>query len=66
MKMAMQGVGKVDYINTHGTLTPVGDTKELEAIQTLVWQQCTCLRHQGDDRTCPRAPPACTRPSIPC
>ena len=35
MKMAMQGVGKVDYINTHGTSTPVGDTKELEAIQTL-------------------------------
>ena len=35
MKMAMQGVDKVDYINTHGTSTPVGDTKELEAIQTL-------------------------------
>lgn len=35
MKMAMQSVGKVDYINTHGTSTPVGDTKELEAIQTL-------------------------------
>ena len=25
----------MDYINTHGTSTPVGDTKELEAIQTL-------------------------------
>jgi 3-oxoacyl-[acyl-carrier-protein] synthase I len=35
MKMAMQEVGTVDYINTHGTSTPVGDTKELEAIQTL-------------------------------
>ena len=23
---------KVDYINSHGTSTPVGDTKELEAI----------------------------------
>lgn len=27
--------GKVDYINTHGTSTPVGDTKELEAIQEV-------------------------------
>lgn len=35
MQMAMDGVDRpVDYINTHGTSTPVGDTKELEAIQT--------------------------------
>ena len=27
--------GKVDYINTHGTSTPVGDTKELEAIREV-------------------------------
>ena len=26
---------KVDYINTHGTSTPVGDVKELEAIQSV-------------------------------
>ncbi len=33
MKMAMEGIeGGIDYINTHGTSTPVGDTKELEAI----------------------------------
>ncbi|MGP1953246.1 MAG: beta-ketoacyl-ACP synthase I [Arsenophonus sp. ET-KM2-MAG3] len=32
MKIALIGVKKVDYINTHGTSTPVGDTKELEAI----------------------------------
>jgi 3-oxoacyl-[acyl-carrier-protein] synthase-1 len=25
----------VDYINTHGTSTPVGDTKELEAIREV-------------------------------
>jgi 3-oxoacyl-[acyl-carrier-protein] synthase-1 len=25
----------VDYLNTHGTSTPVGDTKELEAIRTV-------------------------------
>ena len=36
MQQAMQGVeGKVDYLNTHGTSTPVGDVKELGAIQTL-------------------------------
>jgi 3-oxoacyl-[acyl-carrier-protein] synthase-1 len=33
MRLALEGVeGGVDYINTHGTSTPVGDTKELEAI----------------------------------
>lgn len=36
MEQAMQGVeGKVDYLNTHGTSTPVGDVKELGAIQEL-------------------------------
>ncbi|MGR5066490.1 beta-ketoacyl-ACP synthase I [Photobacterium sp. DNB22_13_2] len=35
MKMAMQNVDSIDYINTHGTSTPVGDVKELGAIQEL-------------------------------
>ncbi|MCG9598132.1 beta-ketoacyl-ACP synthase I [Vibrio sp. Isolate25] len=35
MKMAMQGVETIDYVNTHGTSTPVGDVKELGAIQEL-------------------------------
>ena len=36
MQMALQGVdGEVDYINTHGTSTPVGDVKELEAIREV-------------------------------
>ncbi|TYK66460.1 beta-ketoacyl-ACP synthase I [Colwellia echini] len=36
MQQAMQGVeGKLDYLNTHGTSTPVGDVKELGAIQEL-------------------------------
>lgn len=36
MRMALEGVkDKVDYINTHGTSTPVGDTKELEAIRAV-------------------------------
>jgi 3-oxoacyl-[acyl-carrier-protein] synthase-1 len=35
MKMAMQNVDGVDYVNTHGTSTPVGDVKELGAIQEV-------------------------------
>jgi 3-oxoacyl-[acyl-carrier-protein] synthase I len=40
MNLALQGhdghkIDKVDYINTHGTSTPVGDTKELEAIREV-------------------------------
>lgn len=33
--MATLGDRKIDYINTHGTSTPVGDTKELEAIKEV-------------------------------
>ena len=36
MKQALKTVrGKIDYINTHGTSTPVGDIKELEAIKEV-------------------------------
>ncbi|KZN48451.1 MULTISPECIES: beta-ketoacyl-ACP synthase I [Pseudoalteromonas] len=36
MKQAMATVeGDIDYLNTHGTSTPVGDVKELGAIQEL-------------------------------
>ncbi len=40
MQLALQGhdghkIDKVDYINTHGTSTPVGDSKELEAIREV-------------------------------
>jgi 3-oxoacyl-[acyl-carrier-protein] synthase I len=36
MRMAMQGLDRpVDYVNTHGTGTPVGDTKELEVLRTI-------------------------------
>jgi 3-oxoacyl-[acyl-carrier-protein] synthase I len=35
MKMAMERVGQIDYINPHGTSTPVGDQKEIEAIRAV-------------------------------
>ena len=43
MKLATKGVGKVDYINTHGTSTPVGDIKELEAIHTVFGHSDTAI-----------------------
>ncbi|MGL4859312.1 MAG: beta-ketoacyl synthase N-terminal-like domain-containing protein, partial [Enterobacteriaceae bacterium] len=36
MRMALEGVDTpVDYLNTHGTSTPVGDVKELEAVREV-------------------------------
>ena len=36
MQQALEGVsGPIDYINTHGTSTPVGDILELEALRTV-------------------------------
>ena len=36
MRMALQGVGRrVDYLNPHGTSTPVGDLKEMEAVREV-------------------------------
>ncbi len=36
MRLALQDVSvSVDYINTHGTSTPVGDVKEIEAIREV-------------------------------
>lgn len=36
MKIALEGVNdKIDYINPHGTSTPIGDLKEIEAIRDV-------------------------------
>lgn len=40
MQMALTGVDTpIDYINVHGTSTPVGDIKEIEAIKTVFTDQ---------------------------
>ena len=36
MKLALNGVNdKIDYINPHGTSTPIGDLREIEAIKEV-------------------------------
>ena len=35
MKQALAGAGTIDYINPHGTSTPIGDKKEIEAIRAV-------------------------------
>ena len=40
MQQALEGVSEpVDYINTHGTSTPAGDIRELEAIREMFGKQ---------------------------
>ncbi len=44
MQQAMVGLdGKIDYINTHGTSTPVGDMAELKAIREVFGDDCPAL-----------------------
>jgi 3-oxoacyl-[acyl-carrier-protein] synthase II len=44
MKQSLNLVNeKIDYINTHGTSTPVGDTKELESIKELFGEKIPYL-----------------------
>ncbi len=44
MQQAMEGVkGDIDYLNTHGTSTPVGDVKELGAIQELFGEKSPAI-----------------------
>lgn len=44
MKMAMDGVDTpIDYLNSHGTSTPVGDVKELGAIREVFGNQTPAI-----------------------
>jgi 3-oxoacyl-[acyl-carrier-protein] synthase-1 len=40
MRQAMEGIeGRIDYINAHGTSTPIGDIKELQAVKEVFGNQ---------------------------
>ena len=40
MRQALKNInGEIDYINTHGTSTPIGDVKELEAVKNVFDQK---------------------------
>lgn len=44
MRQALKDLDEpLDYLNTHGTSTPVGDVKELEAIQALFGDNCPAI-----------------------
>ena len=44
MKQAMQDINSpIQYINAHGTSTPVGDIKELEAIKEVFGDNCPSI-----------------------
>jgi 3-oxoacyl-[acyl-carrier-protein] synthase-1 len=44
MRLAMQDLAApIDYINTHGTSTPVGDLKELQAIREVFGEQIPAI-----------------------
>ena len=44
MRQAMQSIdGDIDYINAHGTSTPVGDLAELKAVKEVFGNQCPAI-----------------------
>ena len=46
MRLALGDVKKVDYINTHGTSTPVGDVVEIALKMSGLWMHLPCV---GDE-----------------
>ncbi len=53
MKMAMHGVDTpIDYLNSHGTSTPVGDVKELAAIREVFGEKKSlAISDESHDRS---------------
>jgi 3-oxoacyl-[acyl-carrier-protein] synthase-1 len=56
----------IDYLNTHGTSTPVGDVAEMKGVREVFGDKA---RRSARPRACPAtrwAPLACTRRSTAC
>ncbi|MGU0016775.1 hypothetical protein ACVXG9_23095 [Escherichia coli] len=52
MQMAMHGVDTpIDYLNSHGTSTPVGDVKELAAIREVLGDKARRFLQPSHDRS---------------
>lgn len=58
--------GKIDYLNTHGTSTPVGDVAELKAIRAVFAEQAPLISSTKSLSGHSSALPACMRPSTAC
>ncbi len=66
MRQALATVkGPIDYINPHGTSTPVGDIKEIEAVRAVFGDKATSIRSRprSRSRAIRWAPRACRRRS---
>ena len=67
MKMAMQDLdAPIDYINVHGTSTPVGDVKELGAIREVFGDNTPAISSTKAMTGHSLAPQACRKRSTAC
>ena len=69
MKLALEQAGdrKIDYLNPHGTSTPVGDIKEMEAVRDVFGDDAAAdLLDQVPDRPQPGRGRARRRRSTAC
>lgn len=67
MNMAMQNLsGPIDYLNTHGTSTPLGDVTELKAVREVFGESIPRCLPPRRCRAIRWVRPACTKRSTAC